>query len=88
VFLLLMSASMKLGHAQTAVEDFVKAGMSVSVLTIIGAVELLCTLLYLIPKTCALGAVLVTGYLGGAIMVHIREGELAFVVPLVLGMMA
>jgi hypothetical protein len=44
--------------------------------------------LYAVPATAVLGAILVTGYLGGAIMVHVRAGEIAFLSPLLLGMMA
>ena len=88
VLFMLMSSAMKLSRSPMAVEGFAKAGMSVGVLTTIGLVELLCVVIYLTPATAVLGAVLITGYLGGAIMVHVRAGELAFLAPLVLGMMA
>jgi hypothetical protein len=41
----------------------------------IGAVLLVCVALYLIPRTAPLGAVLLTGYLGGAVLVHLRVGD-------------
>ena len=88
VLFMLMSAVMKLSHTPMVVEGFAKSGMSVSVLTAIGVVELLCVILYVVPATAVLGAVLSTGYLGGAIMVHVRASELAFIAPLVLGMLA
>lgn len=88
VLLMLVSSLMKLSRAAMVVNGFAKAGMSPEVVTIIGLVELLCVVVYLVPATAVLGAILITGYLGGAIMVHVRAGEVAFVVPLLLGMMA
>jgi hypothetical protein len=52
----------------------------------IGLLELLCAVLYLVPQTALLGAVLLTGYLGGAVATHLRIGE-PFVLPLVLGVL-
>jgi hypothetical protein len=54
----------------------------------LGAIEICCALLYAIPRTAVLGAVLLTGYLGGAIATHVRVGDPSFVTPLVLGMIA
>ncbi|HEY2512582.1 MAG TPA: DoxX family protein [Polyangiaceae bacterium] len=53
----------------------------------IGIVELLCLVLYYVPATRVLGAILLTGYLGGAIATHVRVGEAIFVVPLLIGVM-
>jgi hypothetical protein len=39
---------------------------------------LLCTLLYAVPATSILGAILLTGYLGGAVMSHVRAGDPLF----------
>lgn len=44
----------------------------------LGALTLLCTLLYAIPRTSVLGAILLTGYLGGAIATHLRAGSPVF----------
>jgi hypothetical protein len=88
VLLMLMSSSMKLSHAAMVVNGFAKAGMSTEIVTIIGVVELLCVVIYLVPATAVLGAILITGFFGGAIMVHVRAGEVAFVAPFLLGMMA
>ncbi len=41
----------------------------------IGMVELVCLVLYLVPQTAVLGAVMLTGYLGGAIATHVRIGS-------------
>ena len=50
----------------------------------IAIVELVCVLLYAIPRTSVLGAILLTGYLGGAISTHVRAGE-PFILPLAVG---
>jgi hypothetical protein len=82
-----MSAGMKLSHSAQLVPQFVdKFGYRESSLGTIGAVELLCTVLYAIPQTSVLGAVLLTGYLGGAVATHVRVGD-PFVAPLVLGVL-
>lgn len=53
--------------------------------TPIGVIELVCVLLYLFPRTAVLGAVLLTGYLGGAILTHFRVSDPSYFMPLVLG---
>jgi hypothetical protein len=88
VLFMLTSSVMKLSRASMVVQGFAKDGMSAQTVTAIGIVELLCVVTYLVPRTAVLGAILVTGYLGGAIMVHVRAGEPALIAPLLLGMMA
>ena len=53
----------------------------------IGVVELSCLVVYFVPATRVLGAILLTGYLGGAIATHVRAGQAIFVVPLLIGIM-
>ena len=48
------------------------------------AIEILCAVVYLIPQTTVLGAILLTGYLGGAVATHVRAGE-PFWLPLLFG---
>jgi hypothetical protein len=88
VLFMLMSSAMKLSRQPMVIEGFAKNGMSAGSVVAIGLVELACVIVYLVPPTSVLGAILVTGYLGGAIMVHVRAGEVAFVVPLLLGVLA
>lgn len=52
----------------------------------LGILEISCTLLYLFPRTVVLGAILLTGYLGGATAAHVRVGD-PFFIPVVLGAM-
>jgi hypothetical protein len=87
VLMLLMSASMKLSRAPQMLEAFTgHLGYSVSTLFPLAVLELVCTALYVLPRTAALGALLLTGYLGGAIATHVRVGD-PFLTPLVLGVL-
>ncbi|MCP3058353.1 DoxX family protein [Myxococcus sp. K38C18041901] len=87
VLALVASASMKLRQPPEVVEGFAKSGFPASVLLPIGVVELLSALLYAVPRTAVLGAILVTGYLGGATVTHVRQGD-SFLVPVLLGVIA
>ena len=84
--LLIMSAVMKLTKAPQVVEGLGKSGFPESVLIPLGITELACVVLYLIPWTSVLGAILLTGYLGGAIATHVRLEE-NFVFIVILGML-
>ena len=64
--------------------QFQKAGFTVDQMFQIGIVEVICAVLLLIPQTAFVGAILVTGYLGGAICTHLRVGEPVFM-PIILG---
>lgn len=75
VLLLLMSGVMKVITPPFVAEGFVHLGYSEHLALGIGIVELLCVILYLIPQTAVLGAILLTGYLGGATASHVRIGE-------------
>ena len=75
---LVMDAVMKVVKAAPAVEGTLQLGYPASVLPGLGIVLLTCTLLYAIPRTSVLGAVLLTGYLGGAIATQVRVGNPLF----------
>lgn len=62
----------KLLRLAPAVEGTTALGYPASTVHWIGAIQLVCLVLYLIPRTSVLGAVLMTGYLGGAIATHVR----------------
>ena len=83
---LLLSATMKLVKAAPVMEGFAKFGYPDSVILPLGIVELTCTVLYVIPQTSVLGAILLTGYLGGATATHVRVGE-TFYAPVILGVL-
>lgn len=83
-----MSAAMKLSQSPDFVEKWTNgAGFPASTLVPIGILEVLVMAIYAIPRTRILGAILVAGYLGGAMVTHIRVGQ-PFIVPLVLGIFA
>lgn len=63
-----------------------KSGWSPAVAPVLGVTELLCAVLYAIPQTSVLGAILLTGYMGGAIATHVRIGE-PFFVQAIIGML-
>lgn len=75
VYVLLSSASWKLGRVPWYVQEWGRIGYSEAGLTGIGLVQVACVVLYLIPSTAVLGTVLLTGYLGGAIASYVRMGE-------------
>jgi hypothetical protein len=86
--MLLGSAAMKLSHNPMIVGKLQQQfGYSEALLTPLGIVELLFVVVYLTPRTSVLGAILMTGYLGGAVATHVRVSD-AFVIPLVLGVFA
>jgi hypothetical protein len=76
--MLLMDAVMKLMKPKFVVEGTMKVGYPEHVVVPLGIVLLVCTILYLIPMTSMLGAILLTGYLGGAVATHVRVGDPLF----------
>ena len=72
VLFLAFDASFKLAATAPALQGTSELGYPVSVIRPLGIVQVLCLTLYLWPRTAVLGAVLWTGYLGGAIATHVR----------------
>ncbi len=76
---LLMDATMKLLALPIVLETSAPLGfVGAEMARALGAVLLVATLLYALPPTAVLGAILVTGYLGGAIATHVRVGSPLF----------
>ena len=84
---LLADGVMKLAAPAPVVEASAALGLSGSVLPGLGAVLLACLFVYSVPRTAPLGAVVLTGYLGGAIATHVRVGlePASLLFPLALG---
>ena len=78
VLFLLFDGVGKLARPAPVVEGTLQLGWPVSVLVPLGIVLLACTVLYAVPRTAVLGAVLLTGYLGGAVATHVRVGNPLF----------
>ena len=72
VLFFLFDSITKLMRVNAVVQGFVQMGYPVRFVPIIGAILLACVIVYLIPRTSILGAVLLTGYLGGAIASNLR----------------
>jgi hypothetical protein len=75
---LIMDGGMKLFKPPFVVQATVQLGYPESAIVGTGIVLLACTLLYLIPRSSVLGAVLLTGYLGGAVATNVRAGQPMF----------
>lgn len=84
---LLMDGVMKLFKPKQVVEATVQLGYPESVIFGLGCVLTACTVLYLIPRTSILGALLLTGYLGGAVATHVRveAGWFPVLFPVIMG---
>ena len=82
VFMLLMSATMKLVQPAGFDEGMAKMGWPLELAYGLAIVEIGCTVIYLIPRTAVLGAILLTGFLGGATATHVRVGDPFFIQPL------
>ena len=66
---------MKLLQLAPAVQGTTELGYPARTVVVIGAIEFVCLVLYLVPRTSVLGALVLTGYLGGAIATHVRVGS-------------
>lgn len=78
VLFLLWDSVIKLLNLTPVVEGFARLGYPEGLALPIGTLELACIVLYLIPRTSVLGAMLLTGYLGGAIATHVRVADPLF----------
>jgi hypothetical protein len=84
---LLVDGAMKLVKPELVVKATVELGYAETVILPLGVVLLACTILYLIPRTALLGAILLTGYLCGAVATQVRAGHGPFEIlfPVLLG---
>ena len=82
----LFSGAMKFTGGPQLEQGLNHLGIPKSMVVAIGVLELLCTIIYLIPATSILGAILMTGYVGGIILTHWRVGDPVYI-PIVLGIL-
>lgn len=87
-FFVLMGSVMKLLRLPAVHEGFARAGLADSLIIPVGIIELVCVVTYLIPPTAVLGAILMTGLLGGATLTSLRIGDPTYPLPVFLGMLA
>ena len=78
VLFLIFDLAIKIAHIQPVTDAFARLGVPDHLAVTVGVLELVCLLIYLIPQTAVLGAILCTGFLGGAIMLHVRVGDPLF----------
>ena len=78
VLFLILDGSLKLFKPPFVIQATSQLGYRESAIVGIGITLLLCTTLYLIPRTSVLGAILLTGYLGGAVASNVRAGTPIF----------
>ncbi len=92
VLVMAMSGGFKVVGAVTSskelLQNWAASGYPPGALLPIGVLEIACALLYAIPRTSVLGAVLVTGYLGGAVATHVRMSQAIWIAPALLGAIA
>lgn len=86
-FLILASAMGKFTDWEGKAEMFAKMGWTEEVMFNIGIVEVAIAVLFLIPQTAFVAAILLAGYLGGAVATHVRAGE-PFFFPIIIGVVA
>jgi hypothetical protein len=86
VLALVASAIMKFLKPAAVMQGFAHLGYPESSVFALGALELICTVLYLVPRTSVLGAILLTGYLGGATASTFRVGD-AWIATVLLGVL-
>jgi len=83
--LLLFSGTMKLFKVPAVIEGMAHYGYPEHLIVLIGMLEVGCTIVYLVPRTAVLGAILMTAYLGGATATNVRVGDSSFVGPILAG---
>lgn len=82
--MMIMSAVMKFVQPAFAVEGTERLGWTMDSAVALGVIEMAAAILFLVPQTAVLGAILLTGYLGGAIATHVRIND-PFIVPALMG---
>jgi hypothetical protein len=87
VLLLLFSGVMKMLKVPSVLQGFAAYGYPGHLIPIIGILEIACTVVYAVPRTSILGAILLAAYLGGATATNVRVGNPAFVATTILGVL-
>jgi DoxX-like family len=87
VLMLLFSGTVKLFNLFGVSEEFARLGYPEGMYFSIGILEIACALIYAIPQTAILGAIILTGYLGGAVATHVRISD-PFISPFLPGILA
>lgn len=78
VLFMLFDSVTKILKAQQVIDATIRIGFPLSTIVPIGIVLLVCTILYALPQTSVLGAILLTSHLGGAVSANVRAGSPVF----------
>ncbi len=81
----LAKLSTRPGERTKAIQSF---GYPPGTISRVALIEIVCIVVYAIPATSIIGAILITGYLGGAVATHVRISDRRFLLPIVLGVCA
>ena len=87
LFVLTSGLNLLFVHSPDLLENFARFGYPEKMMPEVGLAASVASLLYLIPKTSVLGALLLTGYLGGAVATHVRISDATFLAPLMVGIL-
>lgn len=87
VLFLAFDSAVKLLRLDVAVEGTTRLGYPADLVVVIGLVELVCLLAYVIPRTAPIGALLLTAYLGGATATQVRVEDPWFLFPVAVGVL-
>jgi hypothetical protein len=85
VLFLAFDAIVKVLNLSAAVEGTTRLGYPAHLIVILGVVELVCLIAFVVPRTSIVGAILLTGYLGGATATQVRVESPWFLLPATLG---
>jgi hypothetical protein len=86
--LMVFDGVLKISKADAVLQGMSQSGFPLWQIEPIGIVALLCGILYAMPRTAVLGAILLTGFLGGATVTELRLEHSTFVVPVLVGILA
>ena len=85
---ILFASTIKLIKAPGVAEGFAKAGLPEHLILTVGMIELLCVVVYVIPRTAVVGAIMMAGLMGAATATNVRIGDPSMVITIVLGVLA
>ena len=78
VLFLLFDVTIKLLNIKPVIDSMIRLGYAADLGPAVGALELCCLVVHLVPRSATLGAILLTGFLGGAVATHVRVGDPLF----------
>ena len=87
VLALLFAGGVKLMRSASVVQGMAQYGSPANLVLVIGTLEVACTIIYVIPRTAVLGAILMTAFLGGATVANVRVGNPSYVITVILGIL-